>query len=139
MIYKLMHVYKKYRYMDARPEVKNLGTFTTPEETRAAIEKYKTLPGFRDHQHCFYIKPIDLEITGDAVFYVEIYQYDEPRYCFEFQDLVTATFDEQKAKDVLKVLEKQNRSFYQTDTTTECWITKEVLNEISAFWGEGFD
>ena len=137
MIYMLSHVYQKYKFADARPEVKDLAFFDSIEKTREAIEKYKVLPGFRDHRHSFYIKPIDIEVTGEALFCVYLYQYDEPRYNFEFGDLIIATFDEQKAKEMLHICEKENRMFYQEKTRTEIILSREVLNEMH--WEEGFN
>lgn len=137
MIYMLSHVYQKYMFMDARPEIKLLGYYSSIETVHEAIEEYKVLPGFRDHKHSFYVKPIDIDVTGEAVFCVDLYQYDEPRYNFEFSDLIIATFDEQKAKEMLHLCEKETRMFYQKNTQTELILSRNVLDK--RYWEEGFN
>jgi hypothetical protein len=52
VVYELQH---EYETSNGEDEVKDLGLYSTRENATAAIDRYKVLPGFRDHPEGFRI------------------------------------------------------------------------------------
>lgn len=56
-VYLLQHSYE----IDECEETKIIGIYTSREKALETIEKYKTIPGFKNYSDCFYIDKYELD------------------------------------------------------------------------------
>jgi hypothetical protein len=57
----VVHVHE---FDDGSEDLKIIGLYRTEERARAAVERARTLPGFRDTPDGFSVVPYELDVTG---------------------------------------------------------------------------
>lgn len=56
-VFILQHSYE----IDESEQTKIIGIYSTRDKANAAVEKFKTLPGFRDYPESFYIDEYEID------------------------------------------------------------------------------
>lgn len=139
-IYELVHMHKAETLADGRfhyGDCAMLGCFSSVERVAAAIEKYRSISGFRDYPNGFVVFAHEVEAYAARVYLANVYIHDA-KYEFEYSRNLGIFQNEGDAQLAVAAFRQDNSMQWEADGLLVEWsVDQYALDE--RLCTEGFD
>ena len=122
-IYELVHMHGAETLADGRfhyGDCAMLGCFSSAERVAAAIEKYRSIPGFCDYPNGFVVFAHEVEEHAVLVYLANVYIHDA-EYEFEYSRNLGVFKNEGDARLAVEVFRQDNSTWWEVDGLIVEW------------------
>ena len=139
-IYELVHMHGAETLADGRfhsGDCAMLGCFSSAERVAAAIEKYRSIPGFCDYPNGFVVFAHEVEEHAVLVYLANVYIHDA-EYEFEYSRNLGVFKNEGDARLAVEVFRQDNSTRWEADGLIVEWsVDQYTLDEMNC--ADGFE